>query len=71
MPGAAAKKADAVEHNEGSRFRVEGKLARHGGGMRLQLVKEKLASGGSTHEYAAANTCLEVKTAPVIKKGCT
>jgi hypothetical protein len=63
---AAAKKADAVGHSDGCRFRVESALARRGGGMRLELVKEKLASGA--HPRKRGRKHLEVKTAQGTKR---
>jgi hypothetical protein len=64
---AAAKKADAVEHSEGCRLRLEGELSRHGGGVRLGLVREKLASGVSPRKRGRKH--LEVKTTLVKNKG--
>ena len=56
-----------MRHSEGCRLRIEGELSRHGAGMRLELVKEKLASG--VHPRLRGRKHLEVKTALVIKKG--
>jgi hypothetical protein len=64
---AAVKQADAVGHSEGCRLRLEGELSRHGGGVRLGLVREKLASGVNPRKRGRKH--LEVKTARVKNKG--
>jgi hypothetical protein len=64
---AAAEKAEAVQHSEDCRLRIEGELSRLGGGMKLELVREKLASGVNPHKRGRKH--VEVTTALVMNKG--